>query len=423
MEISKTEMSNGAVLYHAFMPWSHIVMSGVLVEAGTNDESWPEEAGLAHASEHMRFQGTEKFPDSGAISAHIEDVGGVSNAWTNHEGTFFYQIVPAREFKRSLVVSSQLLLHAKFPEEKIKIEMDNIVQEIKRANDDHRSFLWHKFAEHLYCGYRLERMVLGNEKTVSSFTQDRFIKFARRAYKSSKFIFIVAGNVKKDLAVKLFEKYFTVDSATAVQDNYLPSNFGCNLTGKKVDLRASKIYSRDVEQIHMQIGYGPFERRKHLVAALNVFSAMIDGGMSFPLFQIVRDQNGLCYEIGADFEKHPDLCHFEIYVGTDPKRYEKAEELILKIIDESKKDRKLLRRAKELLLGRLAFAYDNPSTVASQIAHSITASGYPRSRQEIACEINSVNIEQVEETVSTYLNPGKRITVMLKPQWMTIQTT
>lgn len=414
MEISKTEMAGGALLYHAYMPWSHIVMSGVLVKAGTSNENWPEEAGLAHASEHMRFQRTEHFSDSGALSAYMEDIGGAGNAWTSHKGTFFYQCVPAREFERSPFVSSQLALHAVFPEEKIKIEMDNIVQEIKRAHDDHRSFLYRKFIGHLYGNHILSRDVLGNEQAVKSFTRDNFIDFGNKLYGRKNFVFIVAGNVSRDNAEKLFEQYFGGSDQVKTEDSDAPKQIlPCAVPG-------TMVYSRDVEQIHLQIGYLPFERQGNIATVLEVFSVMIDGGMSFPLFQIVRDKHGLCYEIDANAEKNPELCHFEIYVGTDPQKYKKAEELILKIVDESKTNADLLQKAKDLILGRLAFAYDGPMSVAGRIANGIIESGRPKNRQEIIDAVNAVKIEEVEEAVSEYLNPSRIVRVMLKPQWLTI---
>lgn len=419
MEISKTEMAGGMLLYHAYMPWSHIVMSGVLVKAGTSNENWPGEAGLAHASEHMRFQGTEHFSGSGALSAYLEDIGGAGNAWTSNEGTFFYQCVPAQEFNRSPFVSSQLALHAVFPEEKIKVEMDNIVQEIKRAHDDHRSFLYRKFIGHLYGNHVLARDVLGNEQTVKSFTRDNFIDFGNRLYDRKNFVFIVAGNVSRDNALELFEQNFGgLDSVgtEGSKDSDTPKQ---TLSSA---VPGTMVYSRDVEQIHLQIGYLPIARQGNVAAVLDVFSVMIDGGMSFPLFQIVRDKHGLCYEIDADTEKSPELCHFQIYVGTEPLKYQKAEDLILEIIKNSKTDAQLLKRAKDLILGRLAFAYDGPTSVAGRIAGGIIESGRPKNRQEIIDTVNAVKIEEVEDIVNTYLKPSKIIRVILKPQWMTIPT-
>ena len=61
---SKFITESGVPLWIMEMPFSNTVSAGVLIKAGTRDENWPKEAGIAHALEHMFFQGTESFPTS-----------------------------------------------------------------------------------------------------------------------------------------------------------------------------------------------------------------------------------------------------------------------------------------------------------------------------------------------------------------------
>ena len=99
----KVLISDIGLLVHILnMPAANSVACGVLVCAGTRDERWPEEAGLAHALEHMIFQGTRDFSDSQSLSAYIEDVGGGLNAATSSEGTLFYNQLPSSEIERAI---------------------------------------------------------------------------------------------------------------------------------------------------------------------------------------------------------------------------------------------------------------------------------------------------------------------------------
>jgi len=83
LNFQKTILSNNIPLYVMNLPHTQSVAVGVLVKAGTRDEMWPGEAGLAHALEHMSFQGTENFPTSKDVSAYLEEIGGSLNAWTS----------------------------------------------------------------------------------------------------------------------------------------------------------------------------------------------------------------------------------------------------------------------------------------------------------------------------------------------------
>ena len=109
LNFSKTTTESGVPLWTLNIPTSRTVSAGVLVKAGTRDEIWPKEAGIAHALEHMLFQGTESFPTHRRICEHIEEVGGRINAWTWKEMTFYYSKVPSEHAERSVHVLSEQL--------------------------------------------------------------------------------------------------------------------------------------------------------------------------------------------------------------------------------------------------------------------------------------------------------------------------
>ncbi len=411
MQFRRLELENGSNLFHMYLPNSLTVASGVLVRAGTVDEHWPEEAGLAHASEHMRFQGTTnpEFPDSKAIAAYTEDVGGMVNAWTSQEGTFFYQILPASEFARSPHLLANLLLSPAFPEDKISTEMNNIVQEIKRANDDPRVFLNDSFTQILYSGNPLSKRILGTEEAVKSFTRKHFLDYAQRLYNNNNFTFFVVGNVKAENAAVIFNKEFGAGIYGETNDRAVFFSPQC--------LVKEIIFPKEIEQVHLQIGSYPSVMTDTEIRALQVFSWMIGGGMSFPLFQIVRDKNGLCYQIGASFERSGNnLCHFQIYVGTDPQKYPKAVELIYQVIEKCKNDEQLLQRAKTRLLGCLALSYEQAASIMSTAVGDVLNIGRPRSQKDRTEAVKSVTIEDVAKAVESCLVPSKTIIVMLKPK-------
>jgi len=274
MELKEIVLDNKISLFYIHILQINTVASGVLVKAGTRHEIWPKEAGIAHALEHMRFQGTQLFPTSRDISALIEDDGGVINAWTSGEGTFFWQKIPATAFAKSPLLLSQQLLHPLIPEKKIATEMQNIVQEIRMVKDDPSHFALREFGHLIYSGHVLSRDVLGTEESVTSFTRPDFMNFSDRLYFGQRMRFIVVGNVPELDVVRSFNSYFHDVKAS---DGSLEENTG-NLKTEKREV----IHKRQIEQVHMVVGYllGAGDARS--VTALSVFANMIGGGMSFP---------------------------------------------------------------------------------------------------------------------------------------------
>ncbi|MDQ6963457.1 MAG: insulinase family protein, partial [Mariprofundales bacterium] len=61
------------------------VALGLMVNTGSRDES-PQQAGIAHALEHMLFKGTTKLSVD-QLSQQIDMLGGAANAFTSRERT------------------------------------------------------------------------------------------------------------------------------------------------------------------------------------------------------------------------------------------------------------------------------------------------------------------------------------------------
>lgn len=406
LNFAKLETKTGVPLWVMSIPDAASVASGVLVKAGTRDEEWPKEAGIAHALEHMMLQGTENLPSSKDVSGYVEEVGGIINAWTWKEMTFYWNQMPVSARERSIKILSEQLRKSIFPEEKIPIEMKNIIQEIRRRNDDPRAFVNDLAEKLLYGDHPLSKDTLGLEESVSSLTREDFLHFKERYYDPVNYTFIVAGAITSQEARQLFEENFP-------EELKLKPNIREEQT---LSTREKKlVFKRDIEQVHLiltaPLGKANDQSSKHL----DIFRTMISGGMSFPLFQDVRDKRGLCYEVWADLNRWSDVGIFRVYVGTDPKRFREAIETCLEVVQEYKTNEALLNKAKNLKLGRLALRYENTADIISIAAEDIAYTGRPRGYDELKQEIEAVRIEDVEKAVNDYLQPDSFRTAFLIP--------
>jgi len=408
LNFSETKTKSGVSLWTLSSPNYNSVAVGVIIKCGTRDEIWPKEAGIAHALEHMHFQGTESFPSSMKLTEYIEETGGRMNAFTNNERTFYFSRVPAGHAERAVCVISEQINKPIFPEEKIPIEMKNIIQEIGRRNDNPQGYLWMLSQKFIYNNHSLARDVLGIEESVSAFTRDNFLAFKKRYYDPSNYVFIAVGDIEENEALKLFDKYF--EEKSKIEPN--------NRKNEKVKTRPEKqfIENKDVNQLHISLDALIGEGKDNTSLYLEFFRDMISGGMSFPLFQEVRDKRGLCYSIGASITKRSDIGCFSIYVGTDHKRCKEAISATLEVIEKFKSDEGLLEKVKNLKLGQLMLKYEDTQQIITMAVNDILFLGKPRGFEELKKEIEEVTIENVEESVKKYLNPESIFTTMLAPR-------
>ena len=407
LNFSKLTTKSGVSLWVLPISYSRTVAAGVLINAGTRDENWPKEAGIAHALEHMFLQGTKNFPTQRDLTSYIEEIGGAINAWTAKEMTFCYVQVPAFEKERAVRILSEQLRESLFLEEKVPVEMKNIVQEIRRRNDNPQRFIGQIANQFLYKNHPLSKDTLGTEESVLSFTRNDLISFKERYYNSSNFTFIIAGGITAEEALNLFESYFPERSE--LKPNLRAIDNIVDGEEKKL------IKNKDIEQVHVYLSARISPAKEKETLYLDFFRTMIAGGMSFPLFQEVRDRRGLCYEIWANITKWSDIGSFVVYIGTDPKRYKEAIDTAIEVISKSAADEDLLTKVKNLKIGRLDLLYQNTRDIIDIAARDIAFVGEPRGYDQIVKEIKEVNIDNIKNVVDRYLKPEMLYTTMLVP--------
>lgn len=409
LNFKKLITSSDVPLYVMELPHANTVAAGVLVKAGTRDEIWPEEAGLAHALEHMVFQGTKNFPDSQKLRAFLEEVGGYYNAFTSKEGTFFYSRVPMEHKDRTAIFLNEVINQPLIPKEKVKIEMSNIAEEIKMWHDDPVRFSLTTTLKFIYGDHPLGKKGLGIKESVLGFDKKDFENWLNKYYGNENFTLLVAGNITAQEAIELLEKNFQ-DQRKVIQ-----------ISRKKEDLKDQKERfhqesKQDIQQVQVMLACptGPAQSKESL--ALDLYSAMIDGGSSFPLFQEIRDKRGLCYATGTFTERYSDVGFWAIYIGTNPEKYQEAVKVAIDLVQKEKSNQELLGKAKDLILGRLSMEFENPGRIIDSAARDILNGEEPKDYQMIKKEIDSISIKDIESAVKQYLRPEDFRQVILEPK-------
>jgi len=408
LNFTETKTKSGVTLWILSSTNFNSVAVGVIVKCGTRDEIWPKEAGIAHALEHMHLQGTKNFPNNLKTTEYIEEIGGRINAFTNNERTLYFVRVPSSYAERGIRIISEQIKNAIIPENKISIEMKNVVQEIKKKNDSPQGFLWTISQKFIYDDHPVGRETLGLEESVLAFKQKDFLNFKQRYYNSSNYVFVVVGNITEDAAVELFDKYFENDSD--IKSNIREEKS----VMPKIDRQF--VYNKELNQLHISIDalIGRGQDKDSLY--LEFFRDMISGGMSFPLFQEVRDKRGLCYSIWASIVKRTDVGSFNVYIGTDPKRYREAIDATIGVIEKAKSDINLLNKVKNLKLGKFMLSYENTEDILMRTINDILFLGRPRGFEEIKKEIDEVTIENIKQAVDKYLGSEMIYTTFLAPK-------
>jgi len=409
----KLQTKTGIPVYVMPLPHAQSVAAGVFVKAGTRDEQWPEEAGLAHALEHMSFQGTKSFPTSKDVSAYLEEIGGYHNAWTSSEGTFYHNRVPVTHKDRAFISLGEILNEPLIPQEKIGTEMKNIIEELRMYMDNPDSFLSILNQKFLFGDHPLGKNELGTIEALSKFTRNHFLEFRKRYYHASNYTFIITGNITPDEALAGFETNFP-------QADFQPANNRLLIPLVEKPDR-TYVHKKELEQVHVALSAPIGQGKEKPARSIQIFTVMLSGGASFPLFQEVRDKRGLCYSIHAGTSRNSDVGEFSINIGTDPKRYQEAIDVSLDVVRESKNDEPLLAKAKDMMLGSLALQFEHTGGILESAAFSTLFDGQPKGYDELMKEIQEITIDDVTSAVDMYLKPEDMRKVLLVPNELEIK--
>ncbi len=194
--IQKTTLDNGIQVITEEMPHVHSISVGIWVQAGSRDETRPEN-GISHFIEHMLFKGTRKR-SAQQISKEIDAVGGLLNAFTSKEFSSFYAKVLAEHLPIALDLLFDLYLHSQFSAEELEKERQVIVQEINMVEDTPDEYIHDLFNQYFWPRHSLGYPILGSIATISRMNRARLVEFFRGHYLKVQPIFAAAGKLKHE---------------------------------------------------------------------------------------------------------------------------------------------------------------------------------------------------------------------------------
>jgi predicted Zn-dependent peptidase len=381
MAVELTRLPSGLSVITDQMPHLETASLGVWVGSGSRDEQ-PDEHGISHLLEHMAFKGTARR-SAREIAESIEAVGGDLNAGTSAETTAYYARVLKADVPLALDVLADILSNPAFEPAELKREQNVIVQEIGAVEDAPDDLVFDRLQSIAFPDQPVGRSILGTPDTVRSFNPAKLRAYLGRNYRAPDMIVAAAGAVEHAAVVDLVAKHFGAFNGPAA-----PVPQTATFSG------GSKIEPRDLEQVHVALALQGLPQRHPDLFSLQVFAAVLGGGMSSRLFQEVREKRGLCYSIYAFHMPYFDTGLFGLYAGTDQSD---AAELMQVVVDQiadaaETLEEKEIARSKAQMKAGLLMALESSGARAEQLARQMLAYGRPLTIEEIVAKVDAVTV-------------------------------
>lgn len=289
IDFTKYTLDNGLrVILHqdATAP---IVAVSIMYEVGGKD-SFEGRTGFAHFFEHLLFEGSKNI-GRGEYSDYVESAGGVLNANTSQDRTYYYEILPSNQLELGLWLESERLLHAVVKQEGVDTQRE-VVKEERRQRYDNQPYgnllidLFQRgFKEHPY-----KDPNIGYMADLNSAEEEDYQKFYKMYYVPNNAILSIAGDIDIDETKALIEKYFAPIPRGAEPPRV--TTVEPPLGGEVRDT----IYDAKAPLPALVLGYRTPERNHPDYYAISMFNQVLSQGQSSRLYKSIVDEQQLAVQ-------------------------------------------------------------------------------------------------------------------------------
>ena len=393
-------------------PSAPTVISSVMYHVGAKDEN-PERTGFAHFFEHLLFEGTENIK-RGEWFKIVTSNGGVNNANTTDDRTYYYEVFPSNNLELGLWMEAERMLHPIINQIGVNTQ-NEVVKEEKRLRVDNQPYgnFIAEVKKNIFKKHPYRWATIGSMEHLDAATLEEFQAFNQKFYVPNNAVLVVAGDFKNDQAKEWIQKYFgPIKKGAAIQREIF------------VEEPITQTIRAKFEDTNIQIpaivaAYRTPSMKTRDARVLDLISSILTDGKSSRLYKKIVDDKKMALQIGAFSNNQEDYGSYIIF-GL-PQAPHTAEDILAEIDSEVVKLQTELISEKDLqkLQNKFENQYVNRNSTIEGIADNL-ASFYLLYGDVnlINNEIDiyhSITREEIRDVAKKYLNPNQRLVLDYVP--------
>lgn len=387
-------------------PSAPVVVTSVMYHVGAKDDA-PDRTGFAHFFEHLLFEGTENIK-KGEWFKIVSSNGGVNNANTSDDRTYYYEVFPSNNLELGLWLESERMMHPIINQ--IGVDTQNeVVKEEKRMRMDNQPY-GNRFTvvkENMFKVHPYRWMPIGSMEHLDAATLEEFRAYNKKFYIPNNAVLVVAGQIDIAQTKEWIEKYFgSIKKGAALTKQ--------TFVEEPITQTIKATYQDPNIQIPMLIAsYRTPSMKTRDARVLNLISSYLSDGKSSKLYKKIVDEKKMALQIGAFGLSQEDYGIYMI-LGLPMAPFTLAD--ILKEMDEeivkiqteliSEKDYQKLQNTFD---NQFVNTNSNLEGIAENLAkYHLLYGDINLINSEIEL-YHSITREEIREVAKKYLNPNQRL--------------
>ena len=407
--LERTTLPNGLTVLSETIPGVRSIAFGAWVRAASVHEP-RDRMGVSHLLEHMVFKGT-RSRSAHQIALALETLGGSLDAYTAREHTAYQARALDAHLSTAADVVGDLVFQPLLRADDLALERKVVLEEISTVEDTPDDLVFELHNEAMWGAHPYGYQILGTRETVSALGVRELRELHTRAYNPPQMVVACAGNVQHEALLDVLQRTGWSDIKRG-DDRPLdaPALTRSEPTVQHVE--------REGAQTHIVFGsptvaYG--DPRRYAAALVDT---ILGGGMSSRLFQRVREELGLAYDVHTFQTFHPDTGVHGVYVGTSPKSARDAasavrDELARVAADSLTEEE--LASGKRQLAGSVTLSLESVTARMYRAASSALYNEPYRTLDETLALIDAITPEEVAAVCAEFYAPSRQTVVSLGP--------
>ena len=182
---------------------------------------------------------------------------------------------------------------------------------------------------------------------------------------------------------------------------------------------AVKLFAKNTEQTHLSLALHSFSKDHADEFVLDILNTILGGNMSSRLFNEVREERGLAYDVGSYVRRYHETGAFVVSAGVDNKKSREALEVILKELHKMTREpvpADELRRAKDFYLGQIDLSLENSMNHMLWAGENIVTLGRCRMPEEVAARVEAVTPDDIRRVAGAVFKTDSLNLAMVGPE-------
>ena len=387
--------------------------------------------GMAHFLEHMVFKGTHRLT-AGEFERRVEERGGVTNAATSQDYTYYYITTAPQDFADLAPLQIDVVINPTIADDAFERERLVVLEEIRRSEDNPRRRSFRRAMELAYDKLPYRRPVLGPESIISQLKAQQMRDFHSHWYQPDAVTAVAVGNLPEEELIDIlrrgFEEVFNnqqvklpenKDSCSEVVIDREENREKHNNEEPFTEIVRQEFVDENLQQARlMMLWRVPGLNDLELTFALDVLAGILGQGLTSRLVRDLREEQGLVSHISASNMTNKLKGTFYISAHCSVENLPLVEAAIVKHIARLSQEtiqESEIARVRKRVANRFIFANEKPSDRAGLYGYYQTLLDNLEVAFDYPNYIQAQEASDLMVAAKKYLSPTAYGVVSLRP--------